>query len=198
MKLIHKPLNHQRVSLKLFTMKKNFVTLTLFCISMIFISACAKDSALDEIKKEIPNQPGNIAGMGDTDSKLEGDSFHFGTDIEISGGIQGDDPDNPMEDYCIKTGSGTYVLLQFAFINKSKRDTVLILPAGLTFNSEKIEVQNGLIIQAASIPLAKGQACKALVYAYCVNELRDTPDKSSTFTFGPINNTSPILELTNL
>lgn len=153
---------------------------------------------MGELKEEMRNHPGNIAGMGNTEGKLEGTTFHFGTDILITGGIRGDDENAPMKDYCNKTGSGPYVLLQFAFVNQSGKDTVLVFPAGLTFNSDQKDVQNGLLIQSVSIPLAKGQSCKTLVYAYCVNELRDTPDRSSTFTFGPINNAAPIVELINL
>lgn len=179
-------------------MKNNIFTLSILFLCLLFISACSKESALDGIKKGKPNQPGNIAGMGDTDSELEGTTFHFGTDILIEGGIQGDDPDNPMKDYCNKTGSGSYVLLRFAFVNQSGKDTVLVLPAGLTFHSSNPDVQHGLLIQTVSIPLAKAQSCKTLIYAYCVNELRDTPDRSSTFTFGPINNAVPIVELINL
>jgi len=175
---------------------RKYIIYVVTCITLI--AACSKDGTHDELDDIANDTPGHIPGMGGAGGELTGTPFQFPSSIELAGGIKGDLFLVPMDDYCQQRGSGAFVLVQLNLVNKLGKDTLLVLPAGLTFLSDDIEDQNGILIQETKIELLKGQSCKTLVYTFCINELRHGSSRSSSYTFGPVTNAKPMVDLIKL
>jgi len=166
-------------------------------ISLLF--SCSKSGA--PLKDESPGAnetAGHISGMGSSEKPLIGDTFVFSKNVEIKGGIKAVDFVYPGSGYCQVVGSGAFVLVSMEFVNKTDKDTLLIFPAGLTFESLSKEDQNGILIQNTKVQLSKGATCNTLFYAYCTNEHRSGSSKDSKYNFGPICNAAPVRELIDL
>jgi len=166
---------------------------------------CRKDDSADPDKSDPDGkgivtdyEPGNIPGMGETEGELTGEPFDFPEKIEIKGGLKGDLFLVPAKDYCQIIGSGAFVLVQLELVNHLEKDTLLVLPAGLTFRAMDEQDQNGLLIQEAEISLAGGETCKTLVYLYCINQHKSGSSGNSRYAFGPVSDASPVVELMQL
>lgn len=168
--------------------------LTCLLISMLILAACKKDKAPDASPNDTP---GHISGMGDAPGELMGTPFQLPSNIELKDSIRGE-YDVDATGYCLKSGSGAFVLVQLNLVNHAQKDTFLILPAGLTIHAEDKAFQHGLLIQKTTIPLAKGASCKVLLLTYCVNSNRQASNPHCSYTFGPVTNSKPLLELIDL
>jgi len=175
------------------------IPLMVLCLYCCLIISCSKSDS--PIKKDAPgaNQTaGHISGMGASHDALIGDAFVFSNNVEIKGGIKAVDFIYPGSGYCQVVGSGAFVLVSMEFVNKTDKDTLLVFPAGLTFESTSTEDQNGMLIQNTQVSLTKGGTCNTLFYAYCTNEHRSGSSIESKYAFGPICNAAPIRELIDL
>jgi len=179
-------------------MKTYFTSiLILLCTGLFIVGSCKKDTI--SAKEDMPNDlPGHISGMGETDGKLTGKPFIFPEKIEIKGGIKGDIYLAPAQDYCQIKGSGAFVLAKMDLVNHFQKDTVFVLPAGLTFLADQAADQHGILIQETAIYLAKGENCRILLYLYCLNARKNGSSNNSTYTFGPITDAAPMTELIQL
>jgi len=166
----------------------------LFLLSLGLLISCGKDN--DTGPSTDDSEAGSISGMGDSNGELKGTAFHFPDAIEIKGGIVGGS--DLGEGYCKTVGSGLPVMLEFSFVSHLDKDTVLVFPGGLTFRSNDLEDQNGILLQDVSIALAKGDSCKTLMLTYCINADRHASSETSSYAFGPITNAKPMVELINL
>lgn len=180
------------------TNKQISLCLCLLIVGLLCVTGCSKKDATTPNVNTDKSTAGNIPGMGGTSGDLTGKEFHFPTAVEITGGIKGDLFVGPQSGYCQKLGCGAFVLLQFNFVNKTGKDTILVFPAGLTFHSQDIEDQNGIILQDIAIALNKGASCKTMIYSFCINEHRHASDVTSIYRFGPITNAAPMVELLDL
>lgn len=167
--------------------------------------SCSKDDSTgpgktDPEKEEATTdyEPGHIPGMGETGGELTGEPFDFPEKIEVKGGLRGDLFLVPGKDYCRSLGSGAFVLVQLELVNHLEKDTLLVLPAGLTFRAMDEQDQNGLLIQETEISLAGGETCKTLVYLYCINQHKSGSSGNSRYAFGPVSDASPVVELMQL
>jgi len=175
------------------------IPLMVLCLYCCLIVSCSKSDS--PIKKDAPgaNQTaGHISGMGASHEALIGDAFVFSNNVEIKGGIKAVDFIYPGSGYCQVVGSGAFVLVSMEFVNKTGKDTLLVFPAGLTFESTSTEDQNGMLIQHIQVRLTKGGTCNTLFYAYCTNEHRSGSSNESKYAFGPICNAAPVRELIDL
>lgn len=180
-------------------MKSYFCKLILFLISASMVAiSCKKNNDVPPDTNSANYAPGQIPGMGATDGDLTGRPFTFPSKIEIKGGIKGDIYLVPGKDYCQILGSGAFVLVQLELVNHLLKDTLLLLPAGLTFRSEDPGDQNGILIQETPINLLKDQTCKVLLYLYCANEHKNGSTKTSRYRFGPLTDAALLQELIQL
>ncbi len=171
----------------------------------LVFGSCNKDGLADPDrtdpdKEEVTTdyEPGHIPGMGEMRGELTGRPFAFPGKIEIKDGLKGDLFLVPAKDYCRTRGSGAFVLVQLELVNHLEKDTLLVLPAGLTFRAMDEEDQHGLLIQETEIALAGGETCNTLLYLYCINAHKSGSSKSSRYTFGPLSDSSPIMHLVQL
>lgn len=171
----------------------------LLAISLTMLFSCSK-SDTPAIKQSNQDTPGHISGMGSSTQPLQGASFNFPASVEIKGGIKGVSfGDNPaVLGYCQLVGSGAFVLLQMELVNHTGKDTVLVLPAGLTFKAADPKDQNGILIQDLPVALTKGSTCNTMVYVYCINQHRHGSSAESSYSFGPVTESRPIQELIDL
>lgn len=162
-------------------------------ILIIFVGSCKKNH---NAAPGISGQPGHIPGMGQAGGELQGTPFTLPATIEVVGQLKGrhDRPDS----YCQITGSCGVVTIEVKLANHSEKDTVLILPAGLTFISENLEDQNGILLQEGSLRIAAGDTCRSVILCYCINAERHASSEESRYRWGPVTNAAPMLELIRL
>lgn len=182
-------------------MKQYTKCLLIFVVAtaLAFFS-CSKDHPADPEDEETgaDYEPGHIPGMGEKEGELTGKPFVFPEKIEIKGGLKGDLFLVPGKDYCQTVGSGAFVLVQLELVSHLDKDTLLVLPAGLTLRAMDEEDQNGLLIQKTEISLGRGETCRTLVYLYCINQHKSGSSSNSRYVFGPVSDASPVVELIQL
>ena len=184
---------------------KHCWVLLMMALLLLIIAGCSKSEApakdneiVDEIVGVEEDTPGNIKGMGNSTASLQGTPFKFTSTVEIEGGLKGWEFDLQHEGFCQVNGSGIVVLISMELVSKLDKDTVLVLPAGLTFVADDINDQNGILLQKVTIALAARQRCRTLLYAFCLNASRKGSSKSSRYQFGPITNSGSMWELIDL
>lgn len=156
---------------------------------------CSKSAPQDDTSNQQNETAGHITGMGSSTEALKGDSFVLSPTIKIQGGIKAVDFAYPLSEYCQKVGSGLFVLVSMDLVNQTGKDTLLIFPAGLTFESQSTEDQNGILIQTTKVSLSRGATCNTLFYAFCTNEHRSGSSNDSHYTFGPVCKAPPVIDL---
>lgn len=176
---------------------RNVLLLCICLTCALLVVSCSKSDA-PVSDKDGNDLPGHINGMGPSTEALQGQLFHFSAGVAIDGGIKGVSALDSQGDYCQVIGSGSFVLISMELVNNTGKDTLLVLPAGLSFASQSLEDQNGLLIQDVPVYLAKNTSCKVLLYTYCLNEHRHASSDESRYDFGPVCNATPIKELIQL
>src|SRR5690606_34249376 len=166
----------------------------------LWFCSCSKDDPANPEKEETGTdyQPGHIPGMGEMAGELTGKPFGFPEKVAVKGGPIGELFLAPTNDYCQSVGSGAFVLVQLELVSHLEKDTLLVLPAGLTFRALDAEDQHGLLIQETEIALGGGETCNTLLYLYCINAHKSGSSRSSRYAFGPVSDASPVLELVGL
>lgn len=171
------------------TTRKAVIASTFILCGIILLFSCKKTEDL------IPDEPtSGIPGMGKTNGELQGTAFHLPTGIEIIGTLKGYEFDTIP---CQEAGYGFYVNIGMKLVNHGP-DTMLVLPAGLTFKSLSDEDQNGIIVQKQRLHLSIGDTCFVAIGAFCLNLYRHGSDGDSRFEIGPVTNAEPMQELINL
>lgn len=179
-------------------MKSNFNKCLLLLLSACLLYSCNKEEETILPNKTSNFLPGQIPGMGETSGALTGTAYIFPEGITLTGNITGDFYLAPQSNYCQTVGSGAFVAVCLRLVNRLDKDTLIILPAGLTFRADRPDDQNGMLIRNTTIFLNKEDSCNVLLYTYCINQERHPSLRSSTYTLGPVTDAEPCLELIDL
>lgn len=176
------------------TLKKSVLAagiLTLLCAILLFSCKKADNS--------FPKEPvlSGIPGMGDSKEDLQGTPFNLPASIEIIGGLRGYDFGSDTTTPCQEVGNGSMIEVGMVMVNHGN-DTILALPAGLTFKSLKDEDQNGILVQKQLLHFNAGDTCFVVIYAFCVNVGRHFSSADSRYEIGPVTNAEQMKELIDL
>jgi hypothetical protein len=130
---------------------------------------------------------GSSKGFGTSDDVPEG------TPLILPVGITLDNPIYPVNRFdeadCNgkvmdgEHGTDTFVQLCLLFRNGTPNSINVELPPGLFFESENIEVKNGILVRKMEFVVPAQEDFYVVVRAYCVNKNRTIPDLELNFKY---------------
>ncbi len=145
-----------------------------------------------------PDNPGQVRrpGIGPSTEAPEGTAFTLPAGLSIVQPIPGYDGICAPEEEA--RGTGGQVRLCLTLSNTSGQNIVLALPEGLVFPARDSSIQNGLLLQSATIPVSAGQTLTVPLFLYSINLSRTGSQPKDFFTLGPITQDAAVREVVQL
>lgn len=193
---------------------KNILKKTPIIIIIIFclISSCSKEDVNEDIQYD---EPGVIAGLGETEGVSTGTPFALPYGILLANEITGYDgfirsakeqkksspiilsEDIPIPIHVADTmiGSGYYVKLFISLKSTLAVNKVVEFPAGLIINSKSPYYQNGILLKTTKITVPRAKTYKIVLLMYCGNNEREPSSPNIGYEWGVVSNSSLIKDL---